>query len=97
MSNRMQALHNKPPKIGNWKKTLARIWKYLDVHRSQLLLVLFTVLISSGLGLLGPYLIGRTIDEYIASDQGNILGMILIIIAAIYFLFLYQVFFKTIG
>ncbi|MBS4176759.1 ABC transporter ATP-binding protein [Lederbergia citrea] len=74
-------------KTKNWRITLLKIWKYLDVYRGQLLLVLFTVLISSGLGLLGPYLIGRTVDEYIANNSGNTLGLILIIIAAAFLCF----------
>ncbi|MCR2820106.1 ABC transporter ATP-binding protein [Lederbergia panacisoli] len=74
-------------KVKNWKSTLIRIWKYLDFYRSQLYLVLFMVLISSGLGLLGPFLIGRTVDEYIAKHSGNTLGLVLIIIAAVYFCF----------
>jgi len=45
------------------------------------------VLLSSGLGLLGPYLIGRTVDEYIAKHSGNTLVLVLIIIAAVYFCF----------
>ena len=45
------------------------------------------VLISSGLGLLGPYLIGITVDTYIANNTGSTLGIILVIIAAVYFCF----------
>jgi len=82
MSNKKQST-----KVKNWKSTLVRIWKYLDFHRSQLFLVLFMVLLSSGLGLLGPYLIGRTVDEYITKHSGNTLVLVLIFIAAVYFCF----------
>ncbi|GIN56612.1 putative ABC transporter ATP-binding protein YfiC [Lederbergia ruris] len=74
-------------KAKNWRKTLIRIWQYLDVYRGQLFLVLFTVLASSGLGLLGPYLIGKTIDKYIAENNGNTFIFILVMIACVYFFF----------
>ncbi|MEK3886787.1 ABC transporter ATP-binding protein [Bacillus sp. FSL K6-3431] len=87
MSSKMRASNRAPLKAKNWKNTLLRMWKYLDVHRGQLILVLTMVLISSGLGLLGPYLIGRTVDEYIAKNQGNTLVIILLTIAAVYLCF----------
>src|SRR5690606_14547961 len=67
--------------------TLIRIWKYLDFYRRQLILVLFMVFLSSGLGLLGPYLIGKTVDNYIAKYSGNMLVLILIVIGVVYFCF----------
>ncbi|MBS4194369.1 ABC transporter ATP-binding protein [Lederbergia citri] len=82
MSNNKQS-----SKVKNWKSTLIRIWKYLDFYRSQLFLVLFMVFLSSGLGLLGPYLIGNTVDNYIAKHSGNMLFVILIVIGAVYFCF----------
>ncbi|MBW8351248.1 ABC transporter ATP-binding protein/permease [Bacillus sp. IITD106] len=74
-------------KVKNWKSTLIRIWKYLDFYRRQLILVLFMVFLSSGLGLLGPYLIGKTVDNYIAKYSGNMLVLILIVIGVVYFCF----------
>ncbi|WP_062104915.1 ABC transporter ATP-binding protein [Bacillus niameyensis] len=88
MSNRGR--HGQPVKVEkarNWRNTLLRIWKYLDVYRGQLSLVLLMVLVSSGLGLLGPFLIGKTIDSYIAQNSGTALFTILIIIGCVYLLF----------
>jgi len=82
MSNKKQS-----SKVKNLKSTIIRIWKYLDFYRSQLFLVLFMVVVSSGLGLLGPYLIGRTVDKYIATHSGKSLILILIVIGAVYFCF----------
>lgn len=82
--------HGQPVKVEkakNWRNTLLRIWKYLDVYRGQLSLVLLMVLVSSGLGLLGPFLIGKTIDSYIAQNSGTALFTILIIIGCVYLLF----------
>ena len=71
----------------NIKATVFRIWKYLDVYRKQLLLVLFLVLISSAFALLGPYVIGYAIDEYIAKDVTNHFGTIILLIVSVYFIF----------
>ena len=57
--------------------TLARLWRYLSAKRLQLISVLFMVLVSSGLGLLGPFLIGITIDEYLVSQEMN--GLLLLL------------------
>lgn len=71
----------------NIKATVFRIWKYLDVYRKQLILVLFLVLISSAFALLGPYVIGYAIDEYIAKDVSGHFGKIIILIISVYFIF----------
>ena len=47
--------------------TLARLIPYLGQHRVLLTIVVCLVLLSTGLGLAGPYLMGRAFDEYIAS------------------------------
>ncbi|MGM0875971.1 MAG: ABC transporter ATP-binding protein [Bacillota bacterium] len=61
--------------IKNGYKTLSRLWVYLSGKRVQFSFVLLMVVVSSGLGLLGPYLIGTTIDEYIVTreDKGLLL------------------------
>ena len=49
--------------------TVKRIWSYLADQRSLLTLVLLMVVVSSALGLLGPFLIGWGIDEYFATES----------------------------
>lgn len=58
-------------------KTLSRLWEYLSEKRVQFSFVLLMVVASSGLGLLGPYLIGTTIDTYIVTreEEGLLLLM----------------------
>lgn len=46
-------------------KTVGRLWKELLSHRGLLFFVLFLVLLSTMLGILGPYLIGYAIDQFI--------------------------------
>ncbi len=54
------------------KSTLAALKKLIDlIHEEKRTLILATIiiLINAGLSLLGPYLIGHTIDTYIQSKQ----------------------------
>ncbi|MCU9595620.1 ABC transporter ATP-binding protein/permease [Caldibacillus thermolactis] len=46
-------------------KTVGRLWKELLSHRGLLFFVLFLILLSTMLGILGPYLIGYAIDQFI--------------------------------
>lgn len=55
----------------NWSGTLGRLWLYLAQRKYKLLLVLFMVLLSSGLALLGPYLIGVAVDDYLEGAGGQ--------------------------
>ncbi|MGE7665380.1 ABC transporter ATP-binding protein [Ureibacillus composti] len=74
----------KGPRANDWKNTLARIWRFVDEKRGLLILVLFMVVISSVLSLLGPFLIGHIVDEYIL--KGNFKGMahILLMLIGVY-------------
>ncbi|WP_230128810.1 ABC transporter ATP-binding protein [Bacillus sp. CECT 9360] len=51
--------------------TIKRIWKYLAANKVLLILVLFMIVISSALGLLGPYLVGTAIDDYIMTRENS--------------------------
>ncbi len=68
------------------KNTLKRLWWYLSEHKIRLFLVLFLVAITSVLTLVGPYLIGKAIDNYIIPRDFNGLFRLLILMAAIYVL-----------
>lgn len=63
--------------------TLRKLWDYLSNKRLLFTLVLIMVVVSSVLGLLGPYLIGTTIDEYFVTknDQGLlfVLGILVLV------------------
>jgi len=66
--------------------TVKRMWSYLADHRSLIMLVLLMVLASSGLGLLGPFLIGWGIDEYLAKETTDGFIWLLFGLAAVYVL-----------
>ena len=66
------------PKIKNWKGTVKRIWTYLSKEKGLLSLVILMVFISSFLGLLGPFLVGMAIDDFIVTrDAGGLFELIL--------------------
>ncbi|TQR20421.1 ABC transporter ATP-binding protein [Psychrobacillus vulpis] len=56
-------------KPSDWKGVLTRIWKLVDEQRFLLIIVLLMVVASSALALLGPYMIGVIIDEYITKAK----------------------------
>ena len=61
-------LHTDPPKT----KTLAALkdlWRFMAGEKRRLLIALIAILITSGLNLLAPWLVGHTIDTYIAEGQ----------------------------
>ncbi|AEI46290.1 ABC transporter related protein [Paenibacillus mucilaginosus KNP414] len=61
--------------------TLRRMWRYLSRQRTGLILVFLFTLLSAGLALLGPYLIGRAIDEYILPrDYAGLLRLCLLLL-----------------
>ncbi len=51
------------------KGTLKRIWAYLGKQKKALTLVILLIIITSILGILGSYLIGVTIDNYIINKN----------------------------
>ncbi|KAB7667638.1 ABC transporter ATP-binding protein [Bacillus sp. B1-b2] len=55
-------------------KTVLGIWQYLKQQKKSLIIVLICTIITSVLTLLGPYLIGKMIDDYILPK--NVEGMI---------------------
>jgi ATP-binding cassette subfamily B protein len=63
--------------------TLTRLWHYLQRQRWTLVAVILMVVISTGLNLLGPYLMGVAIDDYILKgDRDGLARIVLIMVAA---------------
>ncbi|BCG60048.1 ABC transporter ATP-binding protein [Paenibacillus sp. URB8-2] len=70
----------------DWSSTLWRLWNYLAERRIKLILVLVMVVFSSGLSLLGPFMIGRAVDIYLEGG-GNHWGLYLTGLGAVYALY----------
>lgn len=71
----------KGPRASDWKATLGRIWRIVDEQRGLLVLVLLMVIISSVLALVGPFLIGKIIDNYVVPGKfSDMLPMIWVLV-----------------
>ena len=58
----------------NPRETIARLASYLLVYKFQIALVVISIVVAGTLQLLGPYLIGMTIDQYIL--KGDVPGLV---------------------
>ncbi|WP_129028419.1 ABC transporter ATP-binding protein [Clostridium tetani] len=86
MSKRKNAFRS-VKKAKDTKGTVKRIWQYLKKENKKALwTVVFLVLVTSILGILGPYFIGVAIDKYIAVKNLKGTINIIAILAIIYIL-----------
>ncbi len=69
----------------NIRGTVNRLWDYLKRQKWALVAIFALVLISSGLGLLGPYLMGIAIDRYILKGDLPGLGRMALLMLGVYF------------
>src|SRR5699024_3534516 len=76
-------------------QTIGRIWQYLALEKWRLLLVIFMVLLSSTLGLLGPFLVGVAIDDFIVTKKTTGLLLLLGALIFIYILHALSVFLQN--
>jgi ATP-binding cassette subfamily B multidrug efflux pump len=65
--------------------TLKRIWSFLSDQKGRFAIVLFMVIMSSCLSLLGPYVVGKAIDTYIVTRKTDGFFSLLIALVLIYF------------
>ncbi|WP_096270259.1 ABC transporter ATP-binding protein [Paucisalibacillus globulus] len=66
--------------------TIKRIWTYLAREKARLWLVVLMVLISSAMSLLGPFMVGMAIDNFIVEQEISGFGMLVIGLIAVYLL-----------
>ncbi|MCC6169755.1 MAG: ABC transporter ATP-binding protein, partial [Caldilineaceae bacterium] len=66
--------------------TLRRLWVYLRHQRAALLIVTLLVLATSALNLVGPYLLGIAVDDYIIPGDLPGLARISLLMLAVYLL-----------
>ncbi|MDE5415548.1 ABC transporter ATP-binding protein [Alkalihalobacterium chitinilyticum] len=71
-------------KAKDWAGTLKRIWRYLVQNKSPLILVLVLVIVSSVFALLGPFIVGMAIDEFIVTRNLDGLVYVILGLSAIY-------------
>lgn len=68
------------------KGTLLNIWNLIDEKRIQLIIVIFMIICSSILSLIGPFLIGRIIDTKIIPKDLSGLSTYIVIFLIVYVL-----------
>lgn len=83
-SSRPSSVSGKKVRPKDWKGTIVRIGAYMSADKGLLALVFVMVLVSSVLGLLGPYLLGRAIDHYIVTPDASGLLWLIAVLASIY-------------
>lgn len=71
-------------KAKDWRRTLERLWNYLSYRKISIGIVLLLVVVTTGLSLLGPYLIGRAIDDYLQGPGGTPWARFLVLLASVY-------------
>ncbi|MDA2584736.1 ABC transporter ATP-binding protein [Bacillus cereus group sp. Bc062] len=75
------------PKLGKAKNTtgtVMRVWNYMGYQKVALTFVIFLVFATTLLGLLGPYLMGVIIDQYIVPKDLNGTARMCMLLIAIY-------------
>ena len=68
----------------NRRGTLARLWGYLGGQGWTLVVVAVLVAFSTGLDLMGPYLMGRAIDVFIAQNDLPGLARLVLLMVGVY-------------
>lgn len=68
----------------NTKGTLLRLWGYLNRRRSRLVAVAAIVVASTVLTVLGPWIMGKAIDDYILTGDMSGLTRIVLLLLALY-------------
>ncbi|OOZ81659.1 multidrug ABC transporter ATP-binding protein [Bacillus cereus] len=75
------------PKLGKAKNTtgtVMRVWNYMGYQKVALTFVIFLVFATTLLGLLGPYLMGVIIDQYIVPKDLNGTARMCMLLIVIY-------------
>lgn len=68
----------------NTRATILRIWSYLRRQRRGLIIAVLTIVVTTCLGLAGPYLMGRAIDDYILPGDMPGLARLSLILVGVY-------------
>src|SRR5699024_12200411 len=74
----------KGKKTKNTWKTIKGIWAYLKREKLKLTFVILMVMISSILSLLGPYMIGMAVDDFIVKKHVAGLGTLILLLSLVY-------------
>lgn len=79
----------------NWTYTLKRIFDFVAEQKMLLFIVLLLVVLSSAFALVGPFIIGRLIDQFIDGSSLSQLSYWLYGLAVIYLLYSFASYFQN--
>lgn len=85
----------KKKRAKNTAGTIQRISTYLFKEKWKLFLVILMVMISSGLGLLGPFLVGKAIDDFIVTQKTEGFIFLLISLVIVYTFYSVSIFLQN--
>lgn len=74
----------KKTRAENWKYSLLRLWQLMEERKFIILFVIFLVVCTSLLSLVGPFVIGRIIDTMIIPKDFTHLQTALLLLIAVY-------------
>jgi ATP-binding cassette, subfamily B, multidrug efflux pump len=95
MSRHMRKKLGKDDKARDTKGTLRRLWAYLSKMKGLLYLVIVMVFVSSAASLLGPFLVGRAIDDFIVTKDASGIIILLAGLVIVYILHSASVWFQN--
>ncbi len=73
-----------PVRAKNTNATIWRLWGYLQRQRTRIILASILVIISTGVTVAAPWLLGRAIDDAITPHDMGKLGQIIILLLGLY-------------
>ncbi|MFC5528692.1 ABC transporter ATP-binding protein [Cohnella yongneupensis] len=73
-------------KAKDWRQTVGRLWNYLSYRKLSISVVLLLVIVTTGLSLLGPYMIGQAVDDYLRGPGGQSWVRFLALLSGVYVL-----------
>ncbi|OIU70522.1 multidrug ABC transporter ATP-binding protein [Rossellomorea aquimaris] len=85
----------KDDKARDTKGTLRRLWIYLSKMKGLLYLVILMVIVSSAASLLGPFMVGRAIDDFIVTKDASGIIVLLAGLVIVYILHSASVWFQN--
>ncbi|WP_042148921.1 ABC transporter ATP-binding protein [Paucisalibacillus sp. EB02] len=86
---------NTKKRARNTVGTIKRIWSYLAREKARLWLVIVMVLISSAMSLLGPFMVGKAIDNFIVKQEVTGFGILVVGLIAVYLLHSLSIFLQS--
>jgi len=77
-------LLSKKERAKDTRGTMRRLWEYLKHQKAALIGTALLVAVTTGFGLMGPYLMGKAIDEYILAGNLSGLARIVLLMVGVY-------------